>query len=142
MDIPPKYRCRACNEFIDDISTHLINHDHKGPFKIGFYCIDSVTKQSGYASLKFGDFSFELLHQYAKKGYRISINENRKLKFESDQETVNLDDDVSITTHPDSEYDITIPADAFLKTPQEKALYAELLALFTVGKHLPLTART
>ena len=99
MDIPPKYRCRACNEFIDDISTHLINHDHKGPFKIGFYCIDSVTKQSGYASLKFGDFSFELLHQYAKKGYRISINENRKLKFESDQETVNFDDDVSITTH-------------------------------------------
>lgn len=67
MDIPPKYRCRACNEFIDDISTHLINHNHNGPFKIGFYCIDSVTKQSGYASLKFGDFIFNYYINMPKK---------------------------------------------------------------------------
>ena len=90
---------------------------------------DNVTKQSVYASFKLGDFTFELLNQYAEKGYRISINENRKLKFESELETVNVDDNVSIRTHPDLEYDITVPADAFLKTPQENALYAELLEL-------------
>ena len=51
--VPTKYKCSACSEHIQDISTHLISSDHGGRFKIGLYTTDNLTKQSGYVSLKF-----------------------------------------------------------------------------------------
>ena len=88
--VPTKYKCSACSEHIQDISTHLISRDHGGPFKIGLYTTDNLTKQSGYVSLKFANFTFEQLKKYSVNGYRIIINEERKLKFESELETCKI----------------------------------------------------
>ena len=98
------------------------------------YTTENLTKQSGYVSLKFANFTFEQLKKYSVNGYRIIINEERKLKFESELETCTFGEDITIKTHPDvpvlpTDDEVTLPADSFLKTDAEKALYFELLKL-------------
>ena len=80
MDVPTKYKCCACSDYISDIGEHLIVSDHTGPFKIGLLSTD-ISNQSGYVSLKFKNYNFEQLRKYSLDGYQIAITEEKKLSI-------------------------------------------------------------
>ena len=114
----PMYRCGDCREYlknVTEVSQHMAECCHEGPLVLAYHCKNELTNVFGYKKITF-DKSVDDIKQLLRNGYGMEIDtEHKRLSFQGKESNM--------------VFETTLPSTSVFSSPQEIALYEELLDL-------------